>query len=342
MLTIRKRGRFYHCRGTIRVGKETRQVKEHSTGQDQKRAAQEYTDTLTGEIRRQILHGSSGRAGGLTFTDACALYLDRPGGLHKADVWRLGHVLDAIGDAPLNTIREAWGRFVATQCAGLKPSTVMRYRATAQAAINHLADAKEFDVARLPTLAVKSKRLRYLSGPEQERLLEAYAPHVMPIMLTLCFQGCRSQEALRLRWTNVDFARGTLHFPLTKTGEPRTVAMHARAREAIERLHVERGNVEPDGHVFLNRFGRPYSSPNDYAIPGGNPLSRAHETACRRAGIEDFRVHDWRHHWASMCVMAGVDLETIRRMGGWKSLRMLEHYATISVEHMHEAMAKLA
>jgi hypothetical protein len=32
MLTIRKRGRVYHIRGSVRVGGETRRVKEHSTG----------------------------------------------------------------------------------------------------------------------------------------------------------------------------------------------------------------------------------------------------------------------------------------------------------------------
>ena len=57
--------------------------------------------------------------------------------------------------------------------------------------------------------------------------------------------------------------------------------------------------------------------------------------------MADFHVHDWRHHWASTCVMAGIDLETIRQEGGWKSLRMVERYATVSAAHRSRAMAKL-
>jgi hypothetical protein len=39
--------------------------------------------------------------------------------------------------------------------------------------------------------------------------------------------------------------------------------------------------------------------------------------------------------------MAGIDLETIRQEGGWKSLRMVERYATVSAAHRTRAMQKL-
>ena len=39
--------------------------------------------------------------------------------------------------------------------------------------------------------------------------------------------------------------------------------------------------------------------------------------------------------------MAGIDLITIMHMGGWKSLRMVQRYAAVGVEHMREAIAKL-
>jgi hypothetical protein len=39
--------------------------------------------------------------------------------------------------------------------------------------------------------------------------------------------------------------------------------------------------------------------------------------------------------------MAGIDLVTIMRMGGWKSLRMLQRYAAVDVTHMREAVLKL-
>ncbi|HEU5272298.1 MAG TPA: tyrosine-type recombinase/integrase, partial [Xanthobacteraceae bacterium] len=124
------------------------------------------------------------------------------------------------------------------------------------------------------------------------------------------------------------------------TGEPRTVSLHRRVRKALHRLWVARGSPS-EGRVFLNRFGRPYADPRRYKLPGGSPIRKAHETASDRAKIEDFHVHDWRHHWACWCVMSGIDLETIRQEGGWKSLRMVERYGTVSAAHRTQAMRKL-
>ncbi|WP_240962336.1 hypothetical protein [Sphingobium sp. TB-6] len=49
-------------------------------------------------------------------------------------------------------------------------------------------------------------------------------------------------------------------------------------------------------------------------------------------------MHDWRHRW----VMAGIDLITIMNMGGWKSLRMVQRYSSVSVDHMRAAINKLS
>jgi integrase len=105
-------------------------------------------------------------------------------------------------------------------------------------------------------------------------------------------------------------------------------------------LWIERGKPE-EGHVFLSSRDAPYTDTRDLKVQGGNPLQTAHENACRRAGIADFTVHDWRHHWASHCVMAGVDLVTLMRLGGWKSLRMVQRYAAVDTNHMNEAVRKL-
>ncbi|MDH3644669.1 MAG: tyrosine-type recombinase/integrase [Gammaproteobacteria bacterium] len=69
-----------------------------------------------------------------------------------------------------------------------------------------------------------------------------------------------------------------------------------------------------------------------------NPIRKAHATACKRAGIEDFRPHDWRHHWASWAVMKGLRLPTIQELGGWKTIVMVMRYAAVSTEHKKEAM----
>ena len=36
--------------------------------------------------------------------------------------------------------------------------------------------------------------------------------------------------------------------------------------------------------------------------------------------------------------MAGIDLISIMNMGGWKSLRMVQRYSSVSVDHMRESI----
>jgi len=223
----------------------------------------------------------------------------------------------------------------------LAPATIERFRKVAQAATNQLCRDHDIVAPKLPPIKFKNNLVRFLTNAEQEHLIGSYAPHVQPIALTLCYQGFRTQEALQLTWTHVNFPDQSIYIDRTKNGEPRMVPMHPRVLAALHAKHRER-NFATEGHVFLNRLGNPYADTRDYKYPGGNPIAKAHKTACKRAGVANFRVHDWRHHWASQLVMKGVGLETVKKLGGWKSLDMVLRYAAVSEEHEKEAIRKLA
>ncbi|MGJ0622247.1 MAG: tyrosine-type recombinase/integrase [Methylocystis sp.] len=257
------------------------------------------------------------------------------------EVWRIGQLNEHMGDLVLSDLLDGWRTFQLERCAKLKPATVERFRATLQAALNSAGRLHGISVPRMPKISFRNEIVRYLTVEERDRLLNAYPAHVKPIMLTLCFQGCRTQEALQLQWEHVDLERRTMFFPRTKSGHPRTIKMHMRVFEAITGLFEARDKPNT-GQVFLNRMGEPYSDTRDYKLPGGNPLRSAHATACKKAAIENFRVHDWRHHFACWCVMSGVDLETLKRLGGWRTLRMLERYMAVSTEHMDRAIELVA
>lgn len=340
MLTLRKRGNFWHVRGTVRIGSERRRVKEHSTGCSGKGEADAYRTKLESEIRADLLDGRKVGFRRLTFADAGMVYVNRPG-VHPNDVWRVGELNEHMGDYTVADAKEAWRVFREKRCVGLAPATAERFRKVAQAALNLLGNEHDFEAPKLPAITVQNERLRFLIFDEQEKLLAAYAKHVQPIGLFLCYTGARTQECLQLKWRHVDFARNTVFFDRTKNGEPRTVPMHDRVRKALETIGAER-EPDPGDHVFLNRFGEPYADTRDYEFQGGNPIAKAHRTACKRAKIKDFRVHDWRHHWASTHVMAGTDLETLRRMGGWKGLAMVQRYAAVSDDHMQDAVKRIA
>jgi integrase len=341
MLTIRKRGKYFHVRGTIRVGQERRIVPEHSCGTDRRDDAEAYRSKLETEIRDKVLYGRGGRTHGITIADAGLRYMARPGGLRSYDLWRLDQINGVVGDHTIAQAADAWSEFKRKRCAGLSPATVQRFKATFAAALNYFAAEEGFDAPKLPRGdKVSNKRTRYLTSQEADRLIAAYASHVQPIVTALRWQGLRIGEALRADWRHLNWKANSLFIPESKNGEPRTVTMHSHTRRALHRLWVRRGS--PDvGVIFLTNRGEPYRDPRGYKVPSGSPIKKAHGTACKRTGIVDFHVHDWRHHWASHCVMAGIDLETIRQEGGWKSLRMVERYAAVSAAHRAKAMAKL-
>ena len=174
MLTIRSRGKNFHIRGTIRVGQETRIVKEHSCGTDRRDDADAYRSKLEAEIRHEILHGRGGRTHTMTIADAGLRYIERPGGVRSYDLWRLDQINRIVGDRSIAQPADAWTTFKRLRCSGLLPATVQRFRATFSAALNYLAAEEGFDAPKLPRgEKVSNKRVRYLTDQQADRLVAA-------------------------------------------------------------------------------------------------------------------------------------------------------------------------
>jgi integrase len=73
-------------------------------------------------------------------------------------------------------------------------------------------------------------------------------------------------------------------------------------------------------------------------VSGG--AEKAFPEAVSAARIDDFRLHDTRHTFASRLAMEGVDLLTIKELGGWKSLTMVQRYAHPSPSHRSQAIER--
>ena len=73
----------------------------------------------------------------------------------------------------------------------------------------------------------------------------------------------------------------------------------------------------------------------------GEQVSVAFARACRKADIEDFRLHDLRHTAASWLRMAGADIHTVAQILGHKDLRMAARYQHLSPAFLAEAVGRL-
>ena len=213
---------------------------------------------------------------------------------------------------------------------GKKPATVNRQIAT----IKHMfTKAVEWDMVEEETLKrirkvrllpENNKRLRYLSKEECKRLISSCEPHLKPIVITALNTGMRKGEILSLKWENIDLTHGFILLEITKNGERREIPINDTLRNTLQGI-TRRLDVP---HVFYD---------NKKGIRYGD-IKRSFKTALRRSKISDFRFHDLRHCFASHLVMAGVDLTTVSRLLGHKSLNMTLRYAHLAPTHMLKAV----
>ena len=70
-------------------------------------------------------------------------------------------------------------------------------------------------------------------------------------------------------------------------------------------------------------------------------VRKAFSTACRKAGIEDFHIHDLRHTFASWLVMNGTPLFEVSKLLRHASIQMTERYAHLAPDHLHDAVDNL-
>ena len=173
---------------------------------------------------------------------------------------------------------------------------------------------------------------RFLSRTEIERLhaaLDAHrgresGPQQADIIRLLLLTGCRKSELVSLRWSDVD--GDVLYLRDGKTG-PRTVFLNAQAQTILAR-QPHAGST----HVF----------------PSLADSSRARSTELslwrkvrREAGIEDVRLHDLRHTFASYAIMQSVPLPVVACLLGHAGTRMTLRYAHVGDRETEAAAERI-
>ena len=182
------------------------------------------------------------------------------------------------------------------------------------------------------------RRERFLTDTEFARLGQVLdeavgsgstSPTAAAAIRLLMLTGCRKSEILTLRWTDVDLEAGELKLADAKSG-PRAVQLPPTAVRLLESL--PRRKDSPWVFPGKDRDGR-YS---------GGGLDHAWQTVRARAGLEDVRLHDLRHSFASRALALGETLPVIGKLLGHSDIETTARYAHLARDSIHEAAERIA
>jgi len=171
------------------------------------------------------------------------------------------------------------------------------------------------------------KRERYLSSDELAALSSALAAsdesiYVVSAIRLLLFTGARLSEVLTAQWAWVNMETGTIRLPDSKTGA-KTLYLNAPALTVLKSLPRKEKNPfiicgEKEGAHLVN-LQKPW---------------RAIRSA---AGLNDVRIHDLRHTFASIAAGGNMSLRTIGGLLGHSQTQTTDRYAHLASDPMREA-----
>ena len=105
----------------------------------------------------------------------------------------------------------------------------------------------------------------------------------------------------------------------------------------VKRLR-KRDEICPESpFAFFHETERAGGKVGDHVLD----LKKSCKRACSQAGINDFRIHDLRHMFASWLVMDGVPLYDVSKLLRHSNIRMTEKYAHLAPDHLHDVVSNL-
>jgi len=224
--------------------------------------------------------------------------------------------------------------------AGASVATINRELSTLSHLLNRAVEWKWLRSDQRPKIskgAETRKKIVVLSAVDQKALMQAAIGDQDP--LTWLFAaialgtGMRHSEILRIRWGDIDSDNRRIYISQAKAGQreqpiPSTLA---------STLAKERAQIgADDAYVFP-------TSRADAKSPHRTAMSAQFRRAVERAKLDPRKVtpHVLRHTAITGLVRAGVDLPTIQRISGHKTLSMVLRYTHLSDDHIDKAVAKL-
>ena len=271
----------------------------------------------------------------------------------KKDDSRLSRVLPVLRGKKLDEVTSAdIDRFLGGLLEGERPLTSAsrnRYRDLLSGMFKRairLGLVATNPVKTIPKLKEAGGRVVYLPAATKDRpaheevaLVKALPAELRPLFLVSVHTGLRWSEQAALRWLDVDVLSGTLTVARSKNGHQRTIPMNAAVRSVFLDASLCRKRTDhPDERVFPMAY-------RTVARSFGRAVKTAQavlQTAGRDATLlEGYTWHCNRHTFASRLVVAGVDLLSVQRLGGWRTVSMIQRYAHLAPDHLRDAVERL-
>jgi integrase len=131
----------------------------------------------------------------------------------------------------------------------------------------------------------------------------------------LALTGARLSEILTLQWKWIDSERGLARLPDSKTGA-KNLPLPAPALEILLGLPRAKGNL----------YVLPGDRKGAHFIGVQHPWRRVRKLA----GLDDVRLHDLRHAFASIAVAGGDSLYLVGKVLGHRQASTTERYAHLA------------
>lgn len=213
--------------------------------------------------------------------------------------------------------------------SGVANATVNRMLALLRSILRRAAFEWEWfaSVPRVRLLKEPTRRVRYLTKAQAQRLLVELPAHLATMATFSLATGLRKSNVTGLQWGQVDMARcmAWVHPDQSKSRRAIPIPLND---DAMKVLTLQMGQHP---HFVFALKGEAIAQVN----------TAAWKKALKRAGIDDFRWHDLRHTWASWHVQNGTPLNVLQELGGWESPQMVRRYAHFSAGHLAAYVSKL-
>lgn len=158
-------------------------------------------------------------------------------------------------------------------------------------------------------------------------------PAAVAIIRLLIFTGARRSEITGLRWEEVDFTRDVIRLPAIrhKTGAAtgtKEIVLTPPAKDILTALH----HSQAAGFVFPAQFGKSHFQ----------GLKQPWESIRAAAGLDDVRLHDLRHSFASVGISGGDSLPIIGALLGHSNPKTTQRYAHVAKNPVRAAADRIA